>query len=115
MVLAGFVGGCRWFWVVLGGFGWFRVLVTTDKNVTNTPRTETSAATERWKISFVKSAIYNISVLCCFKRRNIENFFVSSLFLDSISVEFNKKAESVIEQFEHAAMHDTWELKRNNE
>ena len=23
MVLAGFVGGCRWFWVVLGGFGWF--------------------------------------------------------------------------------------------
>ena len=39
VVLAGFVGGCRWFWVdlggfgwfwvVLAGFGWFRVLVTT--------------------------------------------------------------------------------------
>ena len=30
MVLGGFVGGFGSFWVVLGGFGWFRVLVTTD-------------------------------------------------------------------------------------
>ena len=29
MVLAGFVGGFGWCWVVLGGFGRFRVLVTT--------------------------------------------------------------------------------------
>ena len=29
MVLAGFVGGFGSFWVVLGGFGWFRVLETT--------------------------------------------------------------------------------------
>ena len=29
MVLAGFVGGFGWFWLVLGVFGWFRVLVTT--------------------------------------------------------------------------------------
>ena len=29
VVLAGSVGGYRWFWVVLGGFSWFRVLVTT--------------------------------------------------------------------------------------
>ena len=32
-IVAGFVGGfgwfCSWFWVVLGRFGWFRVLVTT--------------------------------------------------------------------------------------
>ena len=26
MVLAGFVGGCRWFWLVLVGFGWFWVV-----------------------------------------------------------------------------------------
>ena len=46
VVLVGFVGGFGsfwvvllvvldgfgWFWVVLGGFGWFRVLVTTPKN-----------------------------------------------------------------------------------
>ena len=29
VVLAGFVGDFGWFWVVLGGFGWFCVLVTT--------------------------------------------------------------------------------------
>ena len=29
MVLGGFVGGFGSFWVVLDGFGWFRVLVTT--------------------------------------------------------------------------------------
>ena len=29
MVLGGFVGGFGSFWVVLGRFGWFRVLVTT--------------------------------------------------------------------------------------
>ena len=66
-----------------------------DKNVTNVPL---NTETPRWKISLVKSAIYNLSDLCCFKRRNIENFFVSSLIMDSISVEFNKKAESVIAQ-----------------
>ena len=32
MVLGGFVGGCRWFWMVLGGFGWFHVLVTTKSS-----------------------------------------------------------------------------------
>ena len=31
MVLGGFVGGFGSFWVVLGGFGWFRVLVTTNQ------------------------------------------------------------------------------------
>ena len=35
MVLAGFVGGFGSFWVILGGFGWFRVLVTTLKFVHN--------------------------------------------------------------------------------
>ena len=36
MVLDGFVGGFGWFWVVLGGFGGFRVLVTTSlKTVTS--------------------------------------------------------------------------------
>ena len=34
MVLAGFVGGFGWFWMVLGRFGWFRVLVTTCVQVT---------------------------------------------------------------------------------
>ena len=29
MVLGDFVGGFGWFWMVLGGFWWFRVLVTT--------------------------------------------------------------------------------------
>ena len=29
--VGGFVDGCRWFWMVLGGFGWFHVLVTTFK------------------------------------------------------------------------------------
>ena len=29
MVLGGCVGGFGWFWMVLGRFGWFRVLVTT--------------------------------------------------------------------------------------
>ena len=67
-----------------------------DKNVTNVLPLNTE--TPRWKISLVKSAIYNFSDLCCFKRRIIENFFVSSLIMDSISVEFNKKAESVIAQ-----------------
>ena len=32
MVLGRFVGGFGSFWVVLGGFGWFRVLVTTIQN-----------------------------------------------------------------------------------
>ena len=31
----GFVGDFGWFWVVLGRFGWFRVLVTTRKKNLN--------------------------------------------------------------------------------
>ena len=62
--------------------------------------------------NFFKSAIYNLSVLCHFKWRSIENFFVSSLFLDSISVEFSKKSESVMGQFEHAAKHDSLEVRQ---
>lgn len=84
-----------------------------DENVTNIPQTETPATTEHLKISFVKSAIYNLSVLCCFKRRNIEIFLSRLYFWTQFkAVEFNKKAESVIAQFEHAAMYDTWELRQ---
>ena len=31
MVLLVVLGGLGSFWVVLGGFGWFRVLVTTEE------------------------------------------------------------------------------------
>ena len=31
VVLAVFFGGFRWFWMILAGFGWFNVLVTTLK------------------------------------------------------------------------------------
>ena len=35
LVVLGGLGRFGWFWVVLGGFGWFRVLVTTPKKDEN--------------------------------------------------------------------------------